>query len=450
MLQSGLALVGLSSILARVAAHQGCGGQEIARRNLGMISGAAGFPQIQRRYVNNGSTDANAECSYYTYQPAVDAKAQFPTIWEIAGLVSGDTEAETLFNQVVAQVNSTVPNIQVKGTPNGDFSSFTPTYNTSDPDCWWTYRQCDKPNRSGIPADVIDIPEPRSLGYGFDDGPNCSHNAFYEFLRENNQKATMFYIGSNVMDWPLQAQDAITDGHEICIHTWSHNYMTALTNEQAFAELYYTRKAIKLITGVTPMCWRPPFGDIDDRIRVIAGAMNLTSILWQEDSEDWRINTGNPPVTAASIDANYQALIDSLNNGTFNERGTIMLTHELNNFTMSEAIKWYPQLKQAFASLVPVASAYNLTHPYQEGNISYPDFGGNTVTSSSNSASATGSMTGIMTNGQSTGAATGAMTTGATTARAVQTAANHSGSSVVSIPLAATVMAGMLAIYSCL
>lgn len=90
---------------------------------------------------------------------------------------------------------------------------------------------------------------------GFDDGPNCSHNAFYEFLRENKQKATMFYIGSNVMDWPLQAQDAITDGHEICIHTWSHNYMTALTNEQAFAELYYTRKAIKLITGVTPMCW---------------------------------------------------------------------------------------------------------------------------------------------------------------------------------------------------
>lgn len=65
----------------------------------------------------------------------------------------------------------------------------------------------------------------------------------------------MFYIGSNVMDWPLQAQDAITDGHEICLHTWSHNYMTALTNEQAFAELYYTRKAIKLVTGVTPKCW---------------------------------------------------------------------------------------------------------------------------------------------------------------------------------------------------
>lgn len=56
MLQSGLALVGLSSILARVAAHQGCGGQEIARRNLGMIDGATGYHNIQRRYVDNGTT----------------------------------------------------------------------------------------------------------------------------------------------------------------------------------------------------------------------------------------------------------------------------------------------------------------------------------------------------------------------------------------------------------
>ena len=52
--------------------------------------------------------------------------------------------------------------------------------------------------------------------YGFDDGPNCSHNAFYDFLSSQNQKATFFYIGSNVMDWPLKAQRAIADGHEIC------------------------------------------------------------------------------------------------------------------------------------------------------------------------------------------------------------------------------------------
>lgn len=49
----------------------------------------------------------------------------------------------------------------------------------------------------------------------------------------------MFYIGSNVQNWPLQAMRAIADGHEICVHTWSHPYMTAVDSEGAFAELYY-------------------------------------------------------------------------------------------------------------------------------------------------------------------------------------------------------------------
>lgn len=55
------------------------------------------------------------------------------------------------------------------------------------------------------------------MGYSFDDGPNCSHNAFYDFLQSQNQTATMFYIGSNVMDWAYQAQRALADGHEICV-----------------------------------------------------------------------------------------------------------------------------------------------------------------------------------------------------------------------------------------
>jgi len=31
-----------------------------------------------------------------------------------------------------------------------------------------------------------------------------------------------FYIGSNVIDWPLQAMRGLADGHQICVHTWSH------------------------------------------------------------------------------------------------------------------------------------------------------------------------------------------------------------------------------------
>jgi len=54
------------------------------------------------------------------------------------------------------------------------------------------------------------------MGYGFDDGPNCTHNTFYDYLSSQNQKATMFFIGSNVLNWPNEARRALADGHEIC------------------------------------------------------------------------------------------------------------------------------------------------------------------------------------------------------------------------------------------
>lgn len=59
--------------------------------------------------------------------------------------------------------------------------------------------------------------EPVSWGFALDDGPNCSHNAFYQYLSDQNQKATMFYIGSNVMDWPLESQAGLAEGHEMYV-----------------------------------------------------------------------------------------------------------------------------------------------------------------------------------------------------------------------------------------
>jgi len=183
----------------------------------------------------------------------------------------------------------------------------------------------------------------------------------------------MFYIGSNVMDWPLEGQRALADGHHICVHTWSHRYMTAFQSEDAFAELWYTMNAIKLVIGVTPTCWRPPYGDVDDRIRSIANALGLVTILWQYDSNDWEVGSTN--VTPQQVDSNYDSLIQNAQSGTFNSQGTIMLTHELNNYTMQEAINYHDRLKAAFkGGLVPIAVAMNQTQPYVESNYSLPSY----------------------------------------------------------------------------
>jgi len=54
---------------------------------------------------------------------------------------------------------------------------------------------------------------------------------------------------------------------------------------------------------------------LDDRIRWIANALGLSTIMWQYDSNDWRANTGN--VTETDVDNNYLDLINGAKNGTF-------------------------------------------------------------------------------------------------------------------------------------
>jgi hypothetical protein len=58
---------------------------------------------------------------------------------------------------------------------------------------------------------------------------------------------------------------------------------------------------------------------------------------------------GNATVTPADVDADYGLFSNNLSTGTFNTVGGVMLTHELNNFTMQEAINWYSRLKAAFS-----------------------------------------------------------------------------------------------------
>ncbi|CCF52926.1 hypothetical protein NDA11_000545 [Ustilago hordei] len=315
--------------------------------------------------------DPQQECTAYNLPEVAALAKNFPVPWENATILPGDTEAQTVWSNIKA--SGIIPaGITPKGKVNGDFSAFTPTYPRSDPDCWWSFNGCDDPKHPNLSEDLIQCPEPNTWGLTFDDGPNCTHNAFYDFLQKNNQKATMFYIGSNVLDWPLEAQRGIVDGHHICVHTWSHQYMTAFPDDQVFAELYYTAKAIKDVVGVTPTCWRPPFGDVDDRVRAIAKGLGLETVLWTDDTDDWKIlPLGTLPTP--SIDANYAAIIAKETQGPTAGQGNIVLTHEINGHTMEEFMKQYANIQAVFKHIVPLTACKNQSRPYPE-NIVYPNF----------------------------------------------------------------------------
>lgn len=179
----------------------------------------------------------------------------------------------------------------------------------------------------------------------------------------------MFYIGSNVLNWPLQAQRGIIDGHHLMSHTWSHPYMTSLTDTQVFAELYYASKAIRDVTGVTVTGWRPPYGDVDDRVRAIATGLGLKTVIWSADTDDWEIMPAGK-LTKQQVTDNYNNIINAVSSTT----GNMVLTHEINGDTMQIAMDMYPNIAAKFDHIVPLTACMNWTSPYAEGNITYPNF----------------------------------------------------------------------------
>ncbi|KAG1143743.1 hypothetical protein G6F37_008043 [Rhizopus arrhizus] len=309
------------------------------------------------------SYDVDTQCTYYTPDSSLITfkESEWPTSWLTATSNGMDESAEflSLYNSIDW---TKAPNIKPR-TLTSDGGLDTSKYSDSDPDCWWSASTCTTPKLSDVNADIYACPEPETWGLTYDDGPNCSHNAFYDYLSDNKLKATMFYIGSNVMDWPYGALRGMRDGHHIASHTWSHNYTTILSNKEVLAELYYTQKAIKLTTGVTPKYWRPPYGDVDDRVRWIATQLNLTAVIWNLDTNDW---AAGDTETVEDVQATYDDYIAMGTNGTFATSGQIVLTHEIDNTTMQLAVDNLAKIQKAYKNVIDVATCYNISYPYFE------------------------------------------------------------------------------------
>jgi len=107
----------------------------------------------------------------------------------------------------------------------------------------------------------------------------------YDFLERENVTATHFVVGAHVQTKPDLFLTAFsTLGDDIAVHTYTHPYMTSLSNDAVFAELAYTMQIIYNCTGGrVAKYWRPPYGDSDRRVQGIANCLNLTTILWNHE-----------------------------------------------------------------------------------------------------------------------------------------------------------------------
>ncbi|TFY53110.1 hypothetical protein EVJ58_g9632 [Rhodofomes roseus] len=269
--------------------------------------------------------------------------------------------------------------------------------------CWWTCGGC---TRS---TDVSVCPTKNSWGVSYDDGPSPYTPNLLQYFDQEDIRATFFAIGSRIISRPAILQDEYMTGNQIAVHTWSHPYMTTKTTEQVIVELAWTKKVIKDTLGVTPIYWRPPYGDIDDRVRAISQALNLIPILWTRisptqtfDTNDWSIPEGS--VNVYEVLDNWELI---MGNSTKIDTGFIVLEHDLFEQTVDVATGYI--LPQALAHQpkynmtpiiecldMPLANAYletndNSSHPLPLATV--------TPVSSSSASGAGASSTGSSSSG---------------------------------------------------
>lgn len=178
---------------------------------------------------------------------------------------------------------------------------------------------------------------PLQVALTFDDGPHqtCTP-ALLNGLKQREVKATFFLMGENIAGKEPLVQRMQAEGHLIGNHGYRHIQMTKEEAEQACADIEQTEKLIQSITGKRPEYLRPPYGDWNEQLEC---RVNLTTVLWNVDSLDWKFQNTDRIVRRVEKDV---------------KDGDIILMHDIFSTSVEAALRIVDDLQKRGYEFVTV------------------------------------------------------------------------------------------------
>jgi peptidoglycan-N-acetylglucosamine deacetylase len=135
---------------------------------------------------------------------------------------------------------------------------------------------------------------PRLIALTFDDGPYPVYTPMLlAVLRDLKVPATFFLIGQDAKQWPELTRRIEGDGNEVGDHTYSHPNLDQEDAAQVRNEILKGSDVLWALThdpAVRKMM-RPPHGRYTERTLRIAQELGYDTVLWTDDSGDWRTVT---------------------------------------------------------------------------------------------------------------------------------------------------------------
>lgn len=122
----------------------------------------------------------------------------------------------------------------------------------------------------------------------FDDAPDgIVTPQILDILKAYDVKATFSVIGCYLPEHGALLKRIYEEGHQIVNHTWHHYYLTQCKPTQIIEELRRTEQEISRITGKKPKFMRPPYGNVDEAVKVCIQSMDMKVLLWSYNTYDW-------------------------------------------------------------------------------------------------------------------------------------------------------------------
>ncbi len=202
-------------------------------------------------------------------------------------------------------------------------------------------------------ADPIDCTLVACASITFDDGPTSLTGGLIDTLHDWRAPATFFLQGVNVERRPEVANRLVAEGHELGNHTWNHPQLTKLPDPEVRSQVQRTQAAISAATGVTAGSLRPPYGDVDKRVR---GVVGLPIVVWDVDTLDW---------TEPGSDAVAERAVGQ------SSRGSIVLMHDTHSATVAAVPGVIDGLRDRGFTLATVGEQLGGTYPAAGQTVSH-------------------------------------------------------------------------------
>ena len=126
-----------------------------------------------------------------------------------------------------------------------------------------------------------------TFDFGYETGYSA---AILDTLKEKNAPATFFVVGSYAKNNAETVERMLAEGHTVGSHSATHKDMTALSDEEARAEITDFNQQFAEQFGVTPTLFRFPEGVFSQRLLALAANEGMRSVFWSYAYADWDAN----------------------------------------------------------------------------------------------------------------------------------------------------------------